>query len=75
MGAVAGHEAHVPAREEEPSVSLIVELSYEILVGSSLLTGYGGGEGTAAGTAGLIGSVLDDRALDVLHGRIAYGAV
>ena len=56
-------------------MSLIVELSYESLVGSSLPTGYGGGEGTAAGTAGLIGSVLDDGALDALHGRIAYGAV
>ena len=75
MGAVAGHKAHVPAREEEPSASLIVRLSYESVAGSSLPTGYGGGEGTAAGTAGLIGSVLDVRALDAPHGRIAYGAV
>ena len=65
----------MPAREEEPSASLIVGLSYESVVGSSLPTRYGGGEGTAAGTAGLIGSVLDDRALDALHGRITYGAV
>ena len=52
MGAVAGHEAHAPAREEEPSVSLTVGLSYESVAGSPLPTGYGGGDGTAAGTAG-----------------------
>ena len=52
MGAVAGHEAHVPAREKGPLASLIFGLSYESVAGSSLPTGYGDGDRTAAGTAG-----------------------